>query len=97
MAIVFEQKRKIRWFRLVIFITVIVSVLIATYYLFFAPSPRIELIIPPPLKTAEEVSAIDFIDPSAVVRSSAFTSLRDWGNGKPGTGALGRTNPFLPL
>lgn len=96
MAVTFEQKRKVRWGRVVSFAIAIVVIGIATYYLFFAETPRIELIIPPPLVEVNEISGLEFIDPSQIIRSPAFSTLRDYA-GEPGVGALGRPNPFLPL
>lgn len=95
MAITFEQKRRVQWGRVAAFSLAVLAIGIATYYLFFAPSPRIELIIPPPLLQVNEISGIEFIDPSQIIRSAAFSVLRDYA-GEPGVGALGRPNPFLP-
>ena len=96
MAIEFEQKSKVRWSRVLMFIVIIGAVGLVTYFLFFAPSPKIELIIPAPLERAGEVSSIQFIDPGQIVRSQAFSVLREYA-GDPGPGVLGRPNPFLPL
>jgi hypothetical protein len=96
MAFNFEEGKKFNWFRLAVFAVAIIFVGIATYYLFFAPTPKISVIIPGRLEEIGEVSEIEFIDPSALVRSQAFQRLKTYG-GAPRTGELGRDNPFIPL
>ncbi len=96
MAFTFENARKINWFRIAIFGVVILFVVLATYYLFFAPTPRIAAIIPGRFEEIGEVSEIEFIDPSELIRSQAFQRLKTYGSA-PRTGALGRDNPFIPL
>lgn len=67
----------------------------AIYFLFFAPTPAFEVIVPPPLQTAEKISQLQ-IDPANVINSSAFRSLRVYAP-LPSAGLIGRANPFLPL
>ncbi len=97
MAIVFEkEKKRFNWFAILLTLVVLVFVGAAAYYLFFAPSPKIEAIIPKELQRAGEVSQIDFTDPSFVINSQAYRNLRLY-VGTPVLGSLGRNNPFLPL
>ncbi len=97
MAIVFEKEKKtFNWFAILLTIVIVAIVGAAAYYLFFAPSPKIEAIIPAELQRAGEVSQIDFTDPSFVVNSQAYKNLRLY-VGMPVLGALGRNNPFLPF
>lgn len=96
MAIIFEEGKKINWFRIIVFILVLLAILGATYYLFFAPSPKIELFIPAPLEAVEKVAEFEFIDPRTITQSPEFRILRDYS--VPATpGLLGRPNPFAPL
>ena len=97
MAIVFEkQERSVPWFTLIISV-VALGVLGATaYYLFFAPVPKIQSIIPPALQEANELSGLEFIDPSTILENPAFRRLRPHVT-MPGAGAFGRSNPFVPF
>lgn len=96
MAIIFEKARGRNWFRIAAFVLAALGVGVATYYLFFAPSPRIQVIIPAPLQQLGQVSEIEFIDPVSVVESPAFKRLGDVSR-RLTPGELGRPNPFLPL
>ncbi|MEK7590282.1 MAG: hypothetical protein AAB454_01070 [Patescibacteria group bacterium] len=80
--------------------TIIVAVIIlivagAVYFVFFAPAPVFEVIVPPPLKTAGEVSSKQ-INPANVLNSQAFRNLRPYAP-SPTVGQIGRTNPFMPF
>ena len=95
MAIVIEQKKKaISWFGVLTSVFFLLLILIGGYYLFFAPTPGIEIVAPSTLKTAVDLSKITF-DPSSVVNSRQFKSLKIY-TGLPGVGGLGRGNPFQP-
>ncbi len=97
MAIVFEtQKKPVNWIMLLSIVFTIGFIVFGTYYLFFAPVPRIDVVLPEPLKQANQISSLHFIDPNEVVNSSTFQSFQMY-FGPPGTGALGRTNPFAPF
>ena len=89
-----EESRSINWFAALIGIFVAVAIGAGIYFLFFAPVPGIEIIIPVPLQSANKISGIS-IDPSTVINSQSFRSLRIY-TGLPGVGQLGRANPFLP-
>jgi len=78
-------------------ITIAVIILIvvgAVYFVFFAPAPAFEVIVPPPLQTVGEVSSKQ-VNPANVLNSQAFRSLRPYAP-SPTVGQIGRTNPFLP-
>ncbi len=97
MAIVFEQpKKSINWFGIFIGVFSVVFVVFLAYYLFFAPAPKIETVLPDILKKANQISNLQFTDPSPVVSSGKYKALHAY-VGSPSTGTLGRTNPFLPL
>ena len=79
----------------VIFILVILVVFgLLTYFLFFSETPRIETVLPPILKTSDEIARVPFVDLVQVVNSNEFRSLESY-VGMPSIGALGRTNPFI--
>ena len=96
MAIVIEQKKKsVNWFSVLTSVFFLLLILIGGYYLFFAPTPGIEIVAPSALQSAVDLSQITF-DPSSVVNSRQFKSLKIY-TGLPGTGVLGRGNPFQPF
>jgi len=61
--------------------------------LFFAPTPVIEVIAPPAVRSTSELSGIRF-DPAGVVNSDSFKSLRRYID-RPSVGEAGRANPFI--
>ncbi len=94
MAIVLEETKKQFNWKLPALILAIIGVLGgAIYFLFFAPTPAIEVIVSPAVRSASELSNIRF-DPAAVVNSDAFRSLRRYSS-DPTIGRVGRTNPFI--
>lgn len=96
MAIVFEQKKNsFGFFRLLIVLFLLTVIGGTVYYLFFAPVPGIEVVAPLTLQQAEELSQIQF-DPASVVGSPQFKRLKVY-TGLPGTGVLGRPDPFVPF
>ena len=95
MAIIIEEEKKaIPWFPIIVGILIVLALGMGTYYLFFAPTPAIEVVLPPALKSAEVLATID-IDPTSVINSRSFRSLRVY-TGLPSVGELGKANPFLP-
>jgi len=94
MAIVLEgEKRRFDW-KLPALILAITGVLGGgIYFLFFAPTPAIEVIVSPAVRSTSELSSIRF-DPAAVVNSEEFRSLRRYGS-DPTIGRVGRSNPFI--
>ncbi len=96
MAILIEQqKNRTNWFSLGVTAFVIFAIIFVIYFLFFAPTPGIEIVIPSSLQSADQVSAVQ-VDPSTVLNSREFRSLRVY-TGLPGMGQIGRDNPFLPF
>jgi len=97
MAIVFEQQKKpVNWVKILFIVFSVLFVAWAIYYLFFAPSPRIEVVLPEPLLRANQISTVRFVDPSEVINNTTFQSLQQF-FGPPSTGLLGRSNPFAPF
>ncbi len=97
MAIVFEQPKKaINWFGILFSIFSVVFVGTLTYYLFFAPTPKIETVLPDVFKKTNQISTLQFTDPTPVLSSNTFKALRVY-VGSPSVGTVGRANPFLPL
>jgi hypothetical protein len=95
MAIVFEQERKpVNWFAIFSILFIVIFVIVGAYFLFFTESPRIDLVLPPALEQADQISDLEFIDPQPILTSSAYKSLRVY-VGPPAIGSLGRANPFL--
>lgn len=95
MAIVFEQQRKpINWIKLLFWIFIGAFLVFAIYYLFFAPSPKIDVVLPAPLQKANQIVATQFVDPGLILNSQVFKSLKLY-LGQPSVGVLGRANPFV--
>jgi hypothetical protein len=88
-----EQKKGVNWFAIVVTLIIAAVVGLAAYFLFFIAPPGIEIIVPQQLESVIEISKIKF-DPTAVINSPAFRSLRSY-VGLPSAGQLGRANPFL--
>ena len=94
MAILIEQqKRKTNWFGILTFLFLLLVIFGGGYFLFFSPTPGIEVIIPSSLESAEQLSEVQ-IDPSALIANPALKKLRMYG-GQPSIGTVGRQNPFL--
>ena len=88
-----EQKKPVNWFNIISLIVILAVIGLGVYFLFFVAPPAIEMIIPPPLETAVEITKAQF-DPAVVINSQSFRSLRSY-VGLPSVGSLGRDNPFL--
>ena len=93
MALIFKEEKKSNWKGLMIVAAVILAIGGAAYFLFFAPVPAIEIIVPPAARSVEELSGAIF-DPAGVVNSEDFRSLRRYA-GQPSIGQIGRPNPFV--
>ncbi len=97
MAIIFEQQRKpINWIAILTIAFSAGFIIFAAYFLFFAVSPQIEIVLPAPLLRASQISNLEFKDPGEIVNSPAFRRLGP-SQGAPTKGTLGRPNPFLPF
>jgi len=87
------EKRNIGSVVWIIVAVVAVIILLATmYYLFFAPAPFIDVVVPPALEDISQYSDADF-DTSVLERSEVFQSLRRHVS-EPELGEFGRENPF---
>lgn len=94
MAIVLkEQKKRVNWFAFLVFIFFLVIIVGGAYLLFFTPLPGIETLVPTTLKSAAELSQVDF-DPAQIIANPTLNKLRQYGN-LPSVGNLGRDNPFI--
>ena len=87
-----EKEKSFGLGKLIIWLVVLIIIGIAIYYLFFAPTPRFETIVPPPLQSAERIDVLKF-EPSEVTTSAVFRSLRVKVD-DPASGETGRPNPF---
>ncbi len=77
-----------------VMIIVLVGVVFAgAYYLFFAPTPGIEVIIPTDQKIAQDLSAVT-VRPEEVNQNATYQSLRQITT-TASPGQVGRSNPFL--
>ncbi len=88
-----EQKKSVNWFAIIVTAFAVGAIVFGLYYLFFAPTPGIEVVVPPPLQSAKRISTIE-VDPTIVLNSRAFRSLRAYA-GIVTAGATGRDNPFV--
>ncbi len=94
MAIVLEEGEKKLNLRGLITVSAIILVLAGvSYALFFAETPKIEIVIPQSVRSASELSQVQF-DPASVVNSASFRALRRY-VGEQAMGVLGRQNPFV--
>lgn len=97
MAIVFErEKRSVNWFALIGGLFFIGFLGFGAYYLFFAPVPKIQAIIPPALQDTSQLSKLEFIDPATILDNPNFRRLKEHVP-LPGPGTIGRANPFAPF
>ncbi len=97
MAIVFEPKqRKVNWMRWITILFILLFLGLATYYLFFAPTPKFEVILPKALKDVEAIANQQYVDPGAVFSRDAYKALKPY-TSSPSVGLNGRSNPFLPF
>ncbi len=90
-----EEKRPVNWLAIFIVIFVMSIIGFGTYYLFFAETPAIEIILPANLQSANQITNIA-VDPAKVLTSDAFKSLKPHGQ-EANVGQTGRANPFLPF
>ena len=93
MAILLEEENgKKGTFKFFVIALVLIILGAATYYLFFAPAPLIEVIIPSGLQSVSRISETGLNAP-AVFNSPVYQSLREYAT-EPVIGEIGRTNPF---
>ncbi|MBM3281593.1 MAG: hypothetical protein FJY91_02515 [Candidatus Harrisonbacteria bacterium] len=93
MAIIIEnRKSNFNFFTFLFFIFLFFVVIGGAYYLFFAPTPGIEIVAPSSLQSSEEIADVKF-DPGSVIGDPVLKNLRQFG-APPEPGDLGRSNPF---
>jgi hypothetical protein len=96
MAVVLEENKKtFSWGKFAGIMVLVVVLGLAVYYLFFAPTPAFEIVVPSPLQSAQQISDLE-IDPAVVVNGAAFKSLKNH-SPVPEVGIIGRVNPFVPF
>ncbi len=87
------QKKPVNWIALIAVVIAMVIIVGGAYFLFFAPVPGIEAIIPSEQKLASRISKLELNTQPAV---EAFTAGRLKQYAAPLTvGQVGRTNPFI--
>ncbi|KKU11777.1 MAG: hypothetical protein UX16_C0004G0009 [Parcubacteria group bacterium GW2011_GWB1_45_7] len=77
---------------LVVGVSVVVGLIIATYVLFFTKPPQIEVLVPSEVKTISKISEVD-LDPSKITGSPQYKALQEHVL-PPVLGEFGRENPF---
>lgn len=82
-------------FKLLIIIVGAAALVAGTYYLFFAPTPFIEVIVPTELESISKISE-GGLNVTAVFNSPVYQSLRQYA-AEVEVGDLGRPNPFSPF
>lgn len=81
-------------FNFLIIGVVVVLLGAAVYYLFFAPAPLIEVIVPSELKSVSKISETGLNTPG-IFNSPVYKTLRQY-VAEPVVGDIGRANPFSP-
>ena len=96
MAIVLQEQQTTNWRALIWIGLVFVIIGGGAYFLFLAPAPAIEKVIPTELKSASELSNVKFrTDLDSVVRELPPQGKLQRYVGQPNVGPTGRENPFL--
>jgi len=96
MAIIAEEvKKPFNWFAAISIVVIAAIIGALVYYLFFAPTPAIELITPAALKEASQILTSP-LDVNATRNHRVFKLLKPYVS--PLTvSRLGRENPFTPF
>ena len=93
MPILVQEQKSFNLQALITFVVVILIVIGGIYFLFFAPVPGIEIIVPASINSTSELSNIEF-SPENVISSEKFRALRRY-TGQTTVGQIGRDNPFV--
>lgn len=93
MAILLEEKQQFNWKALIIFLVIIAAVFGLAYFLFFAPSPVVQEIIPSSVKSTAELSTVN-LNPNDLLGNATYKSLKQYG-GPVAAPQVGRENPFI--
>ena len=93
MAIIIEgEKQGKGTVQAVVGAVVAVLLLVATYWIFFAEPPLVEVIAPQELESISRISQVE-VSPEVVTGSPVFKSLKILAD-DPELGEFGRENPF---
>lgn len=82
------------WFAVSVFVFLLAVIVGGGYYLFFSPTPGIEVIAPLPLASAEDLAQAK-LDVAGILNNPVLKGLRQYGSA-PGVGSVGKRNPFAP-
>lgn len=91
--IVEEEKKRINWFSLILWASLIGITISMIYYLFFAPTPLIGKVVSQNTQTLKDLSGIK-LNPEEVINNPKFQILRQYINPVE-AGSPGKSNPFL--
>ncbi len=95
MAIVVEEDRpKINITQVLMWLTVLLIVGFAVYYIFFAEPQIVGVAVPPAFKNIDPLAEVN-LTPEDLINSEQFKSLKQYVT-PPEAGNAGRTNPFIP-
>lgn len=95
MAILVEEKNQTGGRLKMLLVAAAAALVAGTYYLFFAPTPFIEVIVPTELESISKISETG-LNPSSLFNSPVYQSLRQY-TGEVEIGEVGRANPFQPF
>ncbi len=95
MAFSFSEGTNRNWLNTVVMVAVILILVLGTYFLFFAPEPFVEIIVPTELEPISKLSKVEF-DHSELTNSEVYQSLRQQVP-EAVPGPAGRSNPFAPF
>lgn len=96
MAILVEEKGQGGGrFKILILVVAAAALVAGTYYLFFAPTPFIEVIVPTELESISKISESG-LNASLIFNSPVYQSLRPYAS-EIEVGEVGRSNPFQPF
>jgi hypothetical protein len=92
-----EEKNGMNWIGFLVVLVIVGLIAASVYYLFFAPTPLIEVIAPPQFQSISQISSFDF-NVSPITNSPIYQSLRQYvGPLEPAASDIGRANPFQPF
>ena len=92
MAIILEEKKSANWTLVLIVAVLFIAVIGGVYFLFFAETPGIEVIVPTEQEIDKRLSQISFDE--TILSSDAFKIIKKYPAASiPET--TGRSNPFV--
>lgn len=94
MAITLQKiKKSVNWVPIIVAAVLVIIVIGAAYFLFFAPVPGIEVISPSEQRITSQLSSVK-LDTRPVVEVLNSGALKRHA-GPPSVGQVGRSNPFI--